>query len=1063
MRMRVPRGASICVSAAALLLIFAGESTAQRLTPGLLCSWADLHPGGSVAQTGSGSVNAQTGSGSVNAQSGFAPYYGKNQIHWDKFEWYIYKTDHFEIYYYPENEQHLARVASYAESAYQQVSSDLRHDLNARVPLIIFKTHSEFQQQNIAPGAAQEGVLAFAEGERHRMVLPIDLPSDLLYGLIVHELTHVFQYDFIPVSLLRRNIPLWVHEGGAEYERGIWDPLDLMTVRDAAVADIIPRMSEMEGYGDFGSVRLVYNLGHALYEFIEARWGKDGVRQFLFALRKTAIGGGSSPYEEAFQMPAREFDQQFEKYLKDRFKPFRDKERPADYGQDLSPDPQRTNYTGAISIEPSPSGDLIAVMTGNRRDQELDIILISSKDGSVVRNLTSGFDKDRGFEYIAFPSLNNMVAWMSWSPVGDRLAYFVRNEKYKTLILQNVLTGNIEQRFNITTVDNPESPSISPDGRSVIFGGLRNATGDIFKLDVDTGEITNLTNDNFGDYAPVYSPDGRFVVYLARVSGSQKLFRLDLGTNQKTQLTFGTQDETSVKFLNLDTVIFSSTATDPAAPLTPEVARNGNIFNLWSLSLKNGELRQYTDALGGVLSPVVLSKDGAAPRLAFVDYYKGSYSLHTFDLKEPLHTAASADFGSPGAIVDFQAPLQHTLIAENKEKKGRFNKMFLDGRPPVNVGVSSGGDVFGGTMVSFTDVLGDKQFSMYASSVQRYRTLSFSYVNLERRMQYALQGYSQTQFFYGQLESAYLYDPAIAPFISRDDAMATQTVRGGSAFAIYPFSTFRRVELSGGIVHYKEEYADPALQFEAEQYQQEVYGTTLFNQGMMVPLSVSFIQETTVFREFGPLSGNTVRVSYEGAPKIANTLSRQTLDADARYYKRIGGSGLFAVRGYGFKSWGEAPGYTYFGGNSEMRGYEYREFLGHRGFYGNAELRFPLIHAMATPIGILGGIRGVFFANIGGAALDGQPFKIWDNSTFLTPPIVQNGVIIRPPQRVEGFRLQDARASYGIGLETFALGFPVHFDWSYRTLFNKEWENYLYGSSELFRNVRFTAWIGYDF
>ena len=68
-------------------------------------------------------------------------------------------------------------------------------------------------------------------------------------------------------------------------------------------------------------------------------------------------------------------------------------------------------------------------MTGNRRDQELDIILVSSKDGSVVRNLTSGFDKDRGFEYIAQPSLSNMVPWMSWSPVGDRLAYFVRNEK----------------------------------------------------------------------------------------------------------------------------------------------------------------------------------------------------------------------------------------------------------------------------------------------------------------------------------------------------------------------------------------------------------------------------------------------------------------------------------------------------------------------------------------------------------------------------------------------------------------------------------------------------------
>jgi hypothetical protein len=860
-------------------------------------------------------------------------------------------------------------------------------------------------------------------------------------------------------------MPLWVHEGGAEYERGIWDPLDLMTVRDAAVADIIPRMSQMEGYADFGNVRLVYNLGHALYEFIEARWGKDGVRQFLFSLRKSAIGGGSSPYEEAFQMTAREFDQQFEKYLKDRFKAFRDKERPADYGQDLSPDPDKSHYTGAISIEPSPSGDLIAVATGNRRDQELDIILVSAKDGEVVRNLTSGFDMDRGFEYIAQPSGSNMVPWMSWSPVGDRIAYFVRKEKYKTLIVQNVLTGKIDLRFDVESVDNPESPNVSPDGRTVLFSGLRSATGDLFRLDLSNGEITNLTNDDFADMAPVYSPDGRFVVYLARISGSQKLFRLDIDTGRKTQLTFGTQDEAAAKFLNADTLIFSSTATDPATPLTPDVARNGNIFNLWSLSLKTGELRQYTDALGGVLSPVVLSNEGAAPRLAFVDYYKGDYSLHTFDLKEPLHTAASADFGSPGPIVDFQAPLQHTLVAENKSKKGRFEKMFLDGRPPVNVGVTSGGDVFGGSAVSFTDVIGDQQFSMYASSVQQYKTLSFSYLNLSRRFQWAAQGYSQTQFFYGYL-GQYFYDPAIAPFISRKDALATQTVRGGSIFGIYPFSTYRRVEFSGGLVDFREEYADPQLQFVAEQYQQETFGAQLFNHGMMAPLGISFIQETTVFREYGPLSGSTMRLSYEGAPKIGNSLSRQTTDADARYYIRLGANGVFAVRAYGFKSWGNAPGYTFFGGNSEMRGYEYREFLGHKGFYGNAELRFPLINAMATPIGILGGIRGVFFFNVGGAALDNQTFKLWDKNPFRIDPVVVNGQVVRPGQSIEGFRLVDARASYGIGLETFALGFPVHFDWSYRTLFNKPWEDLLYssiGGSAEFRKARFTAWIGYDF
>src|SRR5919106_6302992 len=112
------------------------------------------------------------------AQTPYVPYLGKNRIKFDNFQWKIYTTEHFEIYYYPEIEQHLERVASYAESAYQQVSGDLKHDLAFKVPLILYKTASEFQQQNIEPGELPEGVLAFAEPYRDRMVLPIDEPSD---------------------------------------------------------------------------------------------------------------------------------------------------------------------------------------------------------------------------------------------------------------------------------------------------------------------------------------------------------------------------------------------------------------------------------------------------------------------------------------------------------------------------------------------------------------------------------------------------------------------------------------------------------------------------------------------------------------------------------------------------------------------------------------------------------------------------------------------------------------------------------------------------------------------
>src|SRR5437588_12926854 len=97
------------------------------------------------------------------AQTPFVPYFGKNNVHYDKFDWHIYTTDHFEIFYYPELEQHLERVAGYAESAYQQISADLKHDLSTKIQLILFKTHSEFEQENVDPQAGQEGVGAFAE------------------------------------------------------------------------------------------------------------------------------------------------------------------------------------------------------------------------------------------------------------------------------------------------------------------------------------------------------------------------------------------------------------------------------------------------------------------------------------------------------------------------------------------------------------------------------------------------------------------------------------------------------------------------------------------------------------------------------------------------------------------------------------------------------------------------------------------------------------------------------------------------------------------------------------
>ena len=1016
----------------------------------------------------------------ASAQTPFVPYFGKNQIRFFQFKWMVYQTDHFEIFYYPSIEPHLQRIAGYAENAYLHISGELKHDIPGRIPLILFKTQSEFQTNNVFVGIP-EGVLAFAEPEQRRMVLPIDEPPDQLYRLITHELTHIFEFEMIPSGLMGRSLPLWMDEGLANYMAGYWNILDLMQVRDAALSDSLPPMSRFETAPLSG--RLPYSLGHAAFEFIAERWGKEGLRQFIFSLRKSAVGGGESAYMEALKVEPDEFDDMFDAYLKERFKPFRDKQRPQEYGRNLAPRPGTTRFANVLSIEGSPSGDMIAAVMANMRDYELDIVLLSAKDGTVIRNLTDGFDHRRRIEYIATAGglRGNLVPWIAWAPVGDTIAYFARTGKAKSLILQNVASGKTEKRLDLGAVDGPESPTFSPDGQHVAFAGLQNGVTDIFSVEIATGRITNLTKDAIADFSPAFSPDGRTLVYAARVASNDKLFQLDLPTGVKKQLTFGTHDDTGAKFFNATTVVFTSTAIDPRVVITPEVARNANIPNVWTINLTNGQLQQLTDAVSGNFSPIILRTTDAF-RVAFVSYYKNEERIHTIGGDKVFATVAAADFGEPGPIVEFTPQMSHTLVPENIHKKGKFENLTLAGRPPIGVGVTSGGDIYGNTEITFTDLLGDQQFSFFAQSVSQYRTFSFSYLTIEKRMQFALQAFSQDSFYYGQNQG--LYSAGLVPFVDRDLAQASQSQRGGTAFVIYPLNKYTRTEVFGGYLHLSESYNDPLLQEAAQQYQIDQYGNPVFRNGHMLPLGVSIVRETTVFREFGPVAGNTFKISFSGSPGITNQwLSRRTLDVDMRHYQRLMANGVLAFRFKGFQSWGPQADFMYFGGNSEMRGYDYLQFLGHKAFFGNVELRYPLIDAMLTPVGVLGGLRGVLFFNVGGGGFNGQNFNVMDRNALFINPILGYQVILNqvvpvfgPPVLVDGFRLVDSQASYGIGLQTHVLGFPLHFDWSWKTKFNRLYEDVLFAynalsidpsgfssGSDLFRKVKFSFWIGYDF
>ena len=75
----------------------------------------------------------------------YNPYIGgKNKVRWDRFEWHTYDTPHFRISYYDRVEPALEKIASFAESAYDDIAHKLNYQILKPVPMICYATHAEF-------------------------------------------------------------------------------------------------------------------------------------------------------------------------------------------------------------------------------------------------------------------------------------------------------------------------------------------------------------------------------------------------------------------------------------------------------------------------------------------------------------------------------------------------------------------------------------------------------------------------------------------------------------------------------------------------------------------------------------------------------------------------------------------------------------------------------------------------------------------------------------------------------------------------------------------------------
>jgi hypothetical protein len=934
------------------------------------------------------------------ARAQYYTVFGQNKIAYDNYTWKVYRAPHFDIYYYPASEPFLDDVVSYSESAYVRLAKELDHELRFRVPMIIYKTHAEFEETNVSQEELPEEVGAFAEPIQNRMVLPIDQPPDKLQALIAHELTHIFQYSLFFEGYLgralRARIPTWLVEGMASYFGHDEENLDRMVIRDAVVNNIIPPIQSLDVLS-----YLNYRYGHAVFDFIEKQYGPEGVRNFVYEYRKVLLTGNiEKAIKEAFGTDINAFNRQFNRFLRQKYFPvLLEKKSPDDYGKEVG-----LKREGIFTFSPtlSPSGELIAALASPK--MELDLVVLSAEDGKQVRNITKGWtNKYRYLVTEAFSGRRDL----SWSPAGDQVAVFVRKENRRELAIFDALKGRLVRLIRLKGIAQCASPAFSPDGKRIAFEGNKDGVVDLFEIDLATKAVRNLTQDDTYDANPWYGPDGTTVLYNRRIGASWKIFSVDLqDSTRKTQLTFGPSTDIQPSYSrDGKTIYFSSD-------------RGGyGVFNVFALDLGSGESRQYTDVVGGCFEPVETAPREGQTTIIFTAYFDGTFRLYRVPLLQP-EAKAGAETAEAGAseAQPFEPPLR--LKTDPQNSKPYKLKWDVEA-PSVTVGVASDGTFLSNLAVAFSDLLGNHRVGIQFYSVSTFSNFVVSYSNVKNRMRWGA-----TIF---DLRDYYLSSNGFTL-----DRTQAQRNTGFQVAADYPVSRYYRVGASVG-------YTDSSQDlFTGYQQVNTVNGPVIqptFQSAhdQFIFVAPELVCDTTRYQSFGPFQGKRFKLGMDFGLNLGHDLpgNIEQYTLDFRAYKQMTRRSLVAFRALGILNRGGREIFYGLGGLNDLRGYDFRSLYGSNLAEMNLEIRFPFVDELRFPIGPIRNIRGFLFLDAATAWLPDKQFYDPDlqavraNVNFLTGQFTP--IPFRWWDNVND-RPQDLRASYGTGFQFFFLG-GLQFNW----------------------------------
>jgi len=586
-----------------------------------------------------------------------AQYFGQNKVQYRSFNFQSIQTEHFDIYYYPDERGGALDAARMAERAYARLSRILHHNFQSRKPIILYASQSDFQQTNIVD-ASGEGLGGVTEFFKHRAVLPFTGSYAEFEHVLQHEMVHQFQYDVYSrgrpgagvQTLVAVNPPLWFMEGMAEYlSLGPINPETAMWLRDAALEGHLPSIEEMTT----DPYIFPYRYGHALWAYIGEKWGDEVIGEIL---QSSATSGLDAAFKRALGRSLEDLSNDWRDAIQTTFLPqLGDHYRARRIAQ---PTLTQRHSRGRIFLAPAltPDGKDIAYF-GDQGGFFIDLWLADAETGRVKRRLVKS-TQNNNYESLRF--INSAGAF---SPDGRSFAISAKHKDRDDLVILDVKRDREERRINVG-LNGLQTPNWSPDGKQLVFTGFSNGFTDLFIINRDGTGLRRLTNDKYADLHPAWSPDGKTIAFVTDRGGETDFDLLRFGNLRIALLHLETGAIDLLGNMNVGKNINPVWAPDGRS--LAFVSDRTGIANVFLYDLADGQIYQLTNMFTGVqgitpLSPV-LTWAPQADRMAFVYYEDGQYSVYSLENPRSLRRGPYQGPTTQPVVTLLEAEGRDTLV-----------------------------------------------------------------------------------------------------------------------------------------------------------------------------------------------------------------------------------------------------------------------------------------------------------------------------------------------------------------------------------------------------------------